>query len=61
MGYKHVAHWLLLTPYAALQVFAFGMLCALVSAWIWVTLATYLEFAISTTHAVIGAIIGFGR
>ncbi|GFH29833.1 phosphate transporter, partial [Haematococcus lacustris] len=40
-------------------VFAFGMLCALIAAWLWVTTATYLEMAVSTTHSIIGAIMGF--
>mmetsp|Transcript_16390 Transcript_16390/g.28112 ORF Transcript_16390/g.28112 Transcript_16390/m.28112 type:complete len:615 (+) Transcript_16390:116-1960(+) len=42
------------------QVFAFGMLCALIAAWLWITLATYLELAVSTSHSIIGAILGFG-
>lgn len=42
------------------EVFAYGMLCATISAWMWVTTATYLELAVSTTHAIIGAVIGFG-
>ncbi|KAL6753998.1 sodium/phosphate symporter [Haematococcus lacustris] len=41
------------------EVFAFGMLCALIAAWLWVTTATYLEIAVSTTHSIIGAIMGF--
>lgn len=36
------------------------MLCALISAWFWVTIATYLEYAVSTTHSIIGAVMGFG-
>ncbi|KAJ9505596.1 hypothetical protein QJQ45_005922 [Haematococcus lacustris] len=36
------------------------MLCALIAAWLWVTTATYLEMAVSTTHSIIGAIMGFG-
>uniref|UniRef100_A0A699YJ50 Phosphate transporter n=1 Tax=Haematococcus lacustris TaxID=44745 RepID=A0A699YJ50_HAELA len=43
-----------------MMVFAFGMLCALIAAWLWVTTATYLEMAVSTTHSIIGAIMGFG-
>lgn len=42
------------------EVFAYGMLCALIASWLWVTVATYLELAVSTTHSMIGAIIGFG-
>lgn len=42
------------------EVFAFGMLCALVSASSIVTIATYYSAAISTTHSIIGAVMGFG-
>lgn len=41
------------------ELFAFGMLCTLVVAATAVTIATYLEFAISTTHSIIGCILGF--
>lgn len=34
------------------EVFAYGMLCATISAWMWVTTATYLELTVSTTHAI---------
>jgi hypothetical protein len=34
------------------QVFAFGMMCALISSSVWLTLATYLELAVSTTHTI---------
>mmetsp|Transcript_17660 Transcript_17660/g.44470 ORF Transcript_17660/g.44470 Transcript_17660/m.44470 type:complete len:629 (-) Transcript_17660:305-2191(-) len=42
------------------EVFAYGMLCAIISAWMWVTFATYMELAVSTTHSIIGAVLGFG-
>ncbi|GIL62137.1 hypothetical protein Vafri_16409 [Volvox africanus] len=41
------------------ELFAFGMLCALVAASSWVFIATYFCLAVSTTHSVIGAVIGF--
>lgn len=41
------------------ELFAYGMLIALVSASAWVYFATYLSLAVSTTHSIIGAIIGF--
>ena len=37
----------------------FGMVCALFATGIWLALATFLELPVSTTHAIVGAIIGF--
>ena len=34
------------------EVLMYGMLCALVAAGTWVTLATYLELPVSTTHSI---------
>lgn len=36
-----------------------GMLCANLSSAIWLTVATYLKWPVSTTHSIIGAIVGF--
>lgn len=41
------------------EVFAFGMMCALGAAATWVAIATYLSLAVSTTHSIIGAVLGF--
>ncbi|GAX79284.1 hypothetical protein CEUSTIGMA_g6724.t1 [Chlamydomonas eustigma] len=41
------------------EFYMYGMLCSMASAGIWVTTATYLELAVSTTHSVVGAILGF--
>jgi len=38
----------------------YGMLAVLLGASVWVTLATYKGLPVSTTHSIIGALIGFG-
>jgi PiT family inorganic phosphate transporter len=38
----------------------FGMLAAMMSAAIWITVATYFNLPVSTTHAIVGAMMGFG-
>jgi phosphate/sulfate permease len=38
----------------------FGMFCSILSAGIWLMVATYMEWAVSTTHTIIGSILGFG-
>lgn len=42
------------------QILVFGMLAALGSAGIWLQLASYYGWPVSTTHSIVGAIIGFG-
>jgi len=42
------------------QVLLIGFISSLLAAAIWVTLSTWKEMPISTTHSVIGALIGFG-
>ena len=37
-----------------------GMFASLLSAGIWVNLATYFALPVSTTHSIVGAVIGFG-
>jgi solute carrier family 20 (sodium-dependent phosphate transporter) len=37
----------------------YGMLCADLSSALWLTTATYFKYPVSTTHSIIGAIIGF--
>jgi len=40
--------------------FIYGMIAVLLGSSIWVTIATYLRLPVSTTHSVVGALIGFG-
>jgi len=39
---------------------AYGMVCAMLAAAIWLNLASYLGMPVSTTHSIVGAIVGFG-
>jgi PiT family inorganic phosphate transporter len=39
---------------------AYGMVCAMLSAAICLNLASYLGMPVSTTHSIVGAIVGFG-
>lgn len=41
------------------ELFAYGMMCALFSASTWVFIATYFGLAVSTTHSIIGSVMGF--
>jgi len=42
------------------QAFVFGMLAALLAAGLWLQIASSFGWPVSTTHAIVGAIIGFG-
>jgi inorganic phosphate transporter, PiT family len=42
------------------NVLLFGFIASLLAAALWVTLSTWYEMPISTTHSVIGALMGFG-
>jgi len=42
------------------EIFVLGMLSALIAAGVWLNLATFLGLPVSTTHSIIGAIVGFG-
>jgi len=44
----------------SVELFGMGMLAALLAAAIWLNVATYFSQPVSTTHAIIGAVIGFG-
>ncbi|KAL4422695.1 hypothetical protein ABPG75_008892 [Micractinium tetrahymenae] len=40
------------------DLYMYGMLCAMLATGIWILLATYLELPVSTTHSIVGAVIG---
>ena len=40
--------------------YAYGMLAAILAAAIWVSISTYYSLPISTTQAIVGALVGFG-
>jgi len=42
------------------ELFILGMLAALLAAGIWLNLSTFLGLPVSTTHSIIGAVVGFG-
>ena len=42
------------------EILLFGFISSLLAAAIWVTLSTWKEMPISTTHSIIGAMMGFG-
>jgi inorganic phosphate transporter, PiT family len=42
------------------DILIFGMLAALLAAGTWLAIATYFCWPVSTTHSIIGAILGFG-
>lgn len=42
------------------EILVFGMLAALLAAAIWLLIASWKGWPVSTTHAIVGAIVGFG-
>lgn len=40
--------------------FVYGMLAALLAAALWLLIATYYSLPVSTTHSIVGAVMGFG-
>ena len=46
--------------YSEPYIFVYGMLAALLAAAVWLQLASYNGWPVSTTHSIVGAILGFG-
>jgi PiT family inorganic phosphate transporter len=46
-------------PHGA-ELFAIGMMSALIAAAIWIHIAAFLGWPVSTTHSIVGAVAGFG-
>lgn len=42
------------------EIFVYGMFAVIISAGIWITIATCFKLPISTTHSIIGSLLGFG-
>ncbi len=42
------------------NLFLFGMLAAVLGSALWVNMATFLKLPVSTTHSIVGGVLGFG-
>ena len=48
------------TPEHAPYILACGMIAALLAAGTWLLIATWMSWPVSTTHSIVGAVVGFG-
>ena len=48
------------TPEQAPYILACGMIAALLAAGTWLLIATWMSWPVSTTHSIVGAVVGFG-
>jgi phosphate/sulfate permease len=48
------------SPEHAPYILACGMIAALIAAGTWLLLATWMSWPVSTTHSIVGAVVGFG-
>ena len=44
----------------AVMILACGMIASLIAAGTWLLIATYMSWPVSTTHSIVGAVVGFG-
>ena len=42
------------------NILMYGMLASLLAAGVWLQIATYFGWPVSTTHSIVGAVVGFG-
>jgi inorganic phosphate transporter, PiT family len=43
-----------------MEIYVFGMLASLLASGVWLQIASYFGWPVSTTHSIVGAILGFG-
>ena len=53
-------HYQLTDPADGSYILACGMIAALIAAGTWLLIATFMSWPVSTTHSIVGAVVGFG-